>query len=172
MVGKDEMILHKKIILLLFVLLFVVSFSFLSFYHPVLEEMNDSTADMTIVQNVLPDEAESIYMNFTNQCNGTYIWNISEGEEKNIMDLNMIESCSSENYYSKLFGYTYDEEQNLIFHVKVLKKVNNQLFQLNHTLVGDYLEGNINDLLDQGTSYEYVFQKEGNQYRFIQLRYL
>lgn len=115
-------------------------------------------------QMVSPDEAITMYENFTKECDGVYTWNLKEGDTLTIKNIEDQGICQKENYYSKMIGYTYDLEDNVIIHANVLKKKENKLYKLNDIYVNEYDENNINNLLDQGTTYAYTYKKNGDQY--------
>ena len=50
-------------------------------------------------------------------------------------------------------------------HVNILKKVENSLYKLDNSLVGEFREEELNNLLDQGTTYVYTYKKVGENYK-------
>ena len=152
-------------------ILFIASYFSLSFLQVQKGDfsLDEMIVDSVIPQNVQPSEIAQVYDSVTNSCEGAYLWNLSSDEI--FFDSNM-GYCQNEGYYSKLYGYTYDEEERVVLHVKVLKRVNHQLYRLNDTFVADYNEETLNDLLDEGTTYEYVVKKNRDQFEFAQVRFM
>ncbi len=120
--------------------------------------------DGTIEQPVEPEEAISMYEEMADTCSGAHVWDLKEGDVIHIDDIQTMNTCKTDNYYSKMIGYTYDLEENLIIHENILKKVDNKLYKMDDTFVADYTEETLNDSLDFGTTYEYKYEKlgEGN----------
>lgn len=119
-----------------------------------------------IPNEVSPEEAENLYGNLTKDCSGALVWDISIGDSvviENIEDYKT--SCKTENFYSKMIGYSYDEYSNVILHVNVLKKVENNVYKLDDTMIGEYVEENISELLERGTTYVYTYNKDGEIYK-------
>lgn len=166
---------YYKMIILVVVFLFIlgITYSCLHFLQVLEEEflpsVDEMIVDSVIPQSVQPNEIDQIYTEVMNGCDGTLLWNLSNGEDVAVNSNNM-GMCQSENYYSKLFGYTYDLEEHVVLHVKVLKNVDNQLYRLDDTLVGIYQNELLNDLLDNGTSYEYICKKNGERFELIKVR--
>lgn len=131
---------------------------------------NPVISDPDIPNEVSPEQAEDIYSNLTKNCSGAMVWDLNLGDSvviDNIEDYHT--SCKTDNYYSKMVGYTYDENDNLILHVNVLKKVENKVYKLDDILIGEYVEENISDLLDNGTTYVYTYNKGADAYKLTKV---
>lgn len=127
-------------------------------------------SDPDIPNEVSPEHALDIFNDLTKECSGAMVWNIKLGESVEIHNIeDYRNSCKTENYYSKMIGYTYDINDNLVLHVNVLKKVNDNVYKLDDTFVGVYLEENINLLLDEGTTYIYTYHKNENAYQLFKV---
>ena len=70
------------------------------------------------------------------------------------------------------FEYVTEEEleNNVIIHVNVLKKDGSKLYKLDNTFVADYSEETLDDSLNFGTTYEYVYQNNGDTYKLIRVQ--
>lgn len=129
------------------------------------DKVDSGLTDNVVIQQVSTEKAESMYKELTEKCTGALVWNLKLGEEVEIKDLENSNACQNDGHYSKMIGYTYDKSSNVIIHVNVLKKENDQLFKLNGEKVADFSEEKLNDLLDYGTTYEYVYKKNGDNYK-------
>lgn len=74
------------------------------------------------------------------------------------------QNCDSRKYVSKLYGYTYDEENNLEMQVKEGYVENNKVYDLDGKELGDYSEDTLNTTLDNGTLKTYNYTKSGDDY--------
>ena len=63
-------------------------------------------------------------------------------------------------YVSKLYGYTYDKEENIEMYVKEGYIENNILYDLSGNELGQYTKEKLNTLLDKGTLKIYKYKKE------------
>ena len=70
----------------------------------------------------------------------------------------------SRKYVSKLYGYTYDDNENIVMQVKEGYIENNKVYDLDGTELGDYTEDTLNKLLDNGTLKIYNYTKENDDY--------
>ncbi len=129
-----------------------------------------SVSDNKIYQDVEPEEAMGMYSELTEACTGALVWNIGVGDVVSIDDLSNTNACQSENYYSRMIGYTYDADSNVIMHVNVLKKVDDKLYRMDDTLVGDFNSDTIDESLNYGTTYEYLFQRTETDYVLSQVK--
>ena len=68
-------------------------------------------------------------------------------------------------YVSKLYGYSYDENENIVMQVKEGYIENNKVYNLEGTELGDYSEDTLNTVLDNGTLKTYNYTKENNDYK-------
>ena len=68
-------------------------------------------------------------------------------------------------YVSKLYGYTYDDNENIVMQVKEGYIENNKVYNLEGTELGDYSEDTLNTVLDNGTLKNYNYTKENNDYK-------
>ena len=68
-------------------------------------------------------------------------------------------------YVSKLYGYTYDDNENIVMQVKEGYIENNKLYDLEGKELGDYNKYTINTLLDKGTSKTYNYTKDNGDYK-------
>ena len=80
-------------------------------------ENNDSTGGNKIIQEISPEKADDLYKELTEKCTGALVWNLKQGDEVEIKDLEKSNACQNDNHYSKMIGYTYDEDSNVIIHV-------------------------------------------------------
>ncbi len=138
---------------------------FLGKKEPQEKDNNNDMNDSQIVQDVSPDEATGMYDTLTEKCTGALVWNLELGQTIEIDNLENTNACQNDNHYSKMIGYTYDEQNNVVIHVNILKKVENSLYKLDNTLVGEFKEEELNNLLDQGTTYVYTYKKVGENYK-------
>ena len=70
----------------------------------------------------------------------------------------------SKKYVSKLYGYTYDDNENIVMQVKEGYIENNKVYDLDGKELGDYTEETLNKLLDNGTLKTYNYTKENGDY--------
>lgn len=165
---------NKKIFVIVFVILILVILLglllwFLFFHKSSNEPNSDDITDNKEIQEVEPTEAENMYQSLIQNCSGALVWNLNLGDEIQIDNLDNTSACQNDNHYSKMIGYTYDVDGNVIIHVNVLKRVENQLFKIDDTPVGEFHEESINDLLEQGTTYQYFYKKEGDNYKLFKV---
>lgn len=163
---------NKKIIILILVgvLAITVGVSCLFLLKPSKKNKDSSNKDTQItdnkiIQDVSPDKAESMYGELTEKCTGALVWDLKPGDEVTIDNLDNSNACKTNDHYSKMIGYTYDKDNNVIIHVNLLKKVDNKLYKLDDTFVGDFSESDLNDLLDKGTTYKYIYVKNDKNYK-------
>lgn len=72
-------------------------------------------------------------------------------------------TCGDKKYISKLFGYSYSNEE-LIVYIKVAYIKGDKLYDLNDKELGDYSEENENSLMDTSTSKIYTYTINGEEY--------
>ena len=68
-------------------------------------------------------------------------------------------------YVSKLYGYTYDEKENIVMQVKEGYIEEGKVYDLEGTELGDYNKDTLNTLLDKGTSKTYNYTKDNGDYK-------
>ncbi len=68
-------------------------------------------------------------------------------------------------YVSKLYGYSYDENENIVMQVKEGYIENNKVYDLDGNELGEYTEDTLNTTLDNGTLKTYNYTKENNDYK-------
>lgn len=110
-----------------------------------------------------------MYNTLTAECKGALVWNLTVGEIIEIDDLANTNACHNDNYYSKMIGYTYNDI-GVVIHVNVLEKKENSLYKLDNTYVGEYNDETLDTFLDQGTTYEYVFEEQENGYQLVSVK--
>lgn len=94
--------------------------------------------DNITVQNnpITHEEVEKIYENMeTTKC---------------------LKNCDTKKYVSKLYGYTYDESENIQIDVKEGYIENNKVYDLDGNLLGDYKENSLYKILEKGTLKSYI----------------
>jgi len=133
---------------------------------PVEDEVATKTEE---TQEVSPEEATAMYDELTSNCDGVFVWDLKEGDTVSISSLENNSACQKDNYYSKMIGYTYDLQNNVILHVNVLKRVDNDLYTLDDKRVGEYKESTIHESLDSGTTYVYTYQKTDEAYKLVKV---
>ncbi len=84
--------------------------------------------------------------------------------EKLYNDLDKKENTSEKEYVSKLYGYTYDENNNLKMTVKEGYVQNNKVYNLEGKEIGDYNKDTLNKVLDNGTLKTYDYSYEEGKY--------
>jgi len=72
-------------------------------------------------------------------------------------------TCGDKEYISKLYGYTYNNNE-LIVNIKVAYKKEGKLYNLNDEVFADYDKENENILMDSATSQIYTYSKDGDKY--------
>ena len=167
---KKLWILVGSGILVVLVVILVVVFVFLRKDQTV-DIPDEPIGDEHVIQPVEPDQAIHMYEETTKTCDGVLVWDLQVGDTVPVDNMNAVSgACQKDNYYSKMIGYTYDLENNVIVHVNVLKNEDSKLYKLDHTFVADYSEETLDDSLNFGTTYEYVYQKDGENYKLIRVQ--
>ena len=161
---------QKKVIIIgVFVLLLVIiGGSFLLFYKPN-ETTEEPLLDNETIKEIEPSEAEEMYDTLTEECQGALVWNLAVGEVIEINNLESMNACHNDNYYSKMIGYTYNDI-GVVIHVNVLERKENSLYKLDNTYIGEYTAETIDVSLEQGTTYEYVFENQENGYQLVSVK--
>ena len=156
--------------ILVLVIILVVAFAFMGKNQDG-ENSNEPIGDEHIVQPVEPDQAIHMYEETTKTCDGVLVWDLQVGDTIPVDNMNAVSgACQKDHYYSKMIGYTYDLDNNVIVHVNVLKNEDGKLYKLDDTFVADYSEETLDDSLNFGTTYEYVYQKDGENYKLIRVQ--
>lgn len=70
---------------------------------------------------------------------------------------------------TKMIGYTYNDI-GVVIHVNVLERKENSLYKLDNTYIGEYTAETIDASLEQGTTYEYVFENQENGYQLVSVK--
>ena len=168
MVHLNKM--QKKVLFVGIGILLVVTLvgGFLVFFKPIKKNLDDSILDNRPIEPVSPEQAVDMYSALTKECSGALVWNLAVGEKIEIDNLADTDACHTDNYYSKMIGYTYNDV-GVVLHVNVLKRISNDLYKLDDTYVGTYDESTISSSLDNGTTYEYVFEQLEDGYKLIQV---
>lgn len=166
---KKQAILLAILCIIIIMLGILISFLF---FKPGSKENNGTDQSNNVVENkVSTDEATEMYNNVTKDCSGALVFDLKEGDKVDIENINDYSSaCKTNDYYSKMIGYTYDKDGNVIIHVNVLKKVDNKLFDLNDNEVATFSEDTVKESLNKGTTYEYVYKEENDSYRLIEVK--
>lgn len=166
---KTQVILLAILCVIVIMICVLVS---LLFFKPEPKTSKDNDQSNNVIENkVSSDEATEMYNNVTKDCSGALVFDLKEGDKVEIDNINDYSSaCKTNDYYSKMIGYTYDREGNVIIHVNVLKKVNNKLYDLNDNEVADFSEDTVKESLNKGTTYEYVYKEENDSYRLIEIK--
>ena len=134
---------------------------------------NDSDPNRQNNNQISVDQAEQIYEDLTKDWTGPLTWKLSIGDKVPMENLeDYTTACKTENYYSKMIGYTYDASGNVILHVNVLKRTDNNVYNLEDELIGTYDETTINTLLDLGTTYAYTYQNNGDSYQLLAVEWV
>lgn len=166
---KKQAILLAILCIIIIMLGILISFLF---FKPESKGNNGVDQSNNVVENkVSTDEATEMYNNVTKDCSGALVFDLKEGDKVDIENINDYSSaCKTNDYYSKMIGYTYDKDGNVIIHVNVLKKVDNKLFDLNDNEVATFSEDTLKESLNKGTTYEYVYKEENDSYRLIEVK--
>ncbi len=67
-------------------------------------------------------------------------------------------------YVSKLYGYTYDENKNVVVNTKEGYTENGKLYDLDGKEIGEYKEENLKKDLDKATFKTYNYKNENGKY--------
>ena len=166
---KKQAILLAILCIIIIMLAILILFLF---FKPESKGNNGTDQSNNVVENkVSTDEATEMYNNVTKDCSGALVFDLKEGDKVDIENINDYSSaCKTNDYYSKMIGYTYDKDGNVIIHVNVLKKVDNKLFDLNDNEVATFSEDTVKESLNKGTTYEYVYKEENDSYRLIEVK--
>ena len=70
-------------------------------------------------------------------------------------------------YVSKLYGYTYDKDENIEMHVKEGYIQNSKVYDSEGKELGEYSEDTLNTLLDKGTLKIYNYTKNNDNYEMV-----
>lgn len=68
------------------------------------------------------------------------------------------------NYHYKLYGYTYDENQNVEMSIMQAYVENNKVYDLDGKEIGDYSDDTIDEMLDKATTKIYYFTFKNGKY--------
>lgn len=170
---KEKIIANKKIILVVLGILIMIIL-FILLMLGVLKNENKKefeSGSHDIYNKVSVDEAEQLYDDVTKDCTGALVFDLKPGENVKIDNMNdYTTACKSDNYYSKMIGYTYDLDGNVVIHVNILKKEENTLKKLNDDVVGEYSSDTINEMLNMGTTYEYIYTGNDGNYTLSDVR--
>lgn len=138
------------------------------------EKRNNSAkneATNVIENKVSADEATNMYNDITKNCTGALVFDLKEGEQVDIENINDYTSaCKTNDYYSKMIGYTYDLDGNVVIHVNILKKINDKLYDLKDNEVAEFSENTVKESLNKGSTYEYIYKEENGSYRLIKVK--
>lgn len=138
------------------------------------EKRNNSAeneATNVIENKVSADEATNMYNDITKDCTGALVFDLKEGEQVDIENINdYTNACKTNDYYSKMIGYTYDLDGNVVIHVNILKKINDKLYDLKDNEVAEFSENTVKESLNKGTTYEYIYKEETGSYRLIEVK--
>ncbi len=133
------------------VVLIVICICIYAFSH------KDADGDGVVESNgITTEEVESLYEILMQDCEGAITWDLSAGDAILVTDDMLHNACQNDNYYSKLFGFT-DSETGAIMDVTVMKKVDDKAYKLDGTLIGDFVEEEMDELLNHGTTYRYSY---------------
>lgn len=121
--------------------------------------------------NITFEMVTDLYAEITKDCEGALVFDVAPGSSIDVTEDDFKSHCQKENHYTKLFGYT-DSEDGAIVDVKVAKKENNQLYSLEGTLLGEYSDDALSDLLDKSTTYRYIYVKDNEGYKLSKLESL
>lgn len=164
----------KVILVIILCLIIVMIGVLLSLLFTKSEKQNNSgenEATNVIENKVSADEATNMYNDITKDCTGALVFNLKEGEQVDIENINDYTSaCKTNDYYSKMIGYTYDLDGNVVIHVNVLKKINDKLYDLKDNEVAEFSENTVKESLNKGTTYEYIYKEENDSYRLIEVK--
>lgn len=72
---------------------------------------------------------------------------------------------SDKEYVSKLYGYTYDENENVEITVKEGYTLNNKVYDLDGKEIGNYSEDTFKATMDKATSKKYSYSKTNDGYK-------
>ena len=138
------------------------------------EKRNNSAenkATNVIENKVNADEATNMYNDITKDCTGALVFDSKEGEQVDIENINDYTSaCKTNDYYSKMIGYTYDLDCNVVIHVNILKKINDKLYDLKDNEIAGFSENTVKESLNKGTTYEYIYKEENGSYNLIEVK--
>ena len=138
------------------------------------EKRNNSAkneATNVIENKVSADEATNMYNDITKDCTGALVFDLKESEQVDIENINDYTSaCKTNDYYSKMIGYTYDLDGNVVIHVNILKKINDKLYDLKDNEVAEFSENTVKESLNKGSTYEYIYKEENGSYRLIKVK--
>jgi len=102
-------------------------------------------------------EAEDLYNGITQICDGVQI--IENGEKV----------CRPhDSYKQKMIGYSYEGE-NVVLYINIVQIKDGKVFSLTGEELGVYDEGQMQTLLDLGTTYLYKYAKENDQFKLLRI---
>lgn len=159
----EKFLKNKKIIIVL-IGLFALILGFMVMPRYFKEELKvdenrDSViGDESIYNPVNVSESEELYQQLESLCDGVLVLEQNEKVCK-----------SHEDYKKKLFGYSYEGED-VVLYVKVMQNINGISYNLEGGQIGVYDGERENELLESGTTYLYRFAKEKEEYHFQSLQ--
>lgn len=145
--------LTKRIIVVVFVFLFLIGIVLYCF----LNYLNSPNR-----YAVSSKELGIIY-----HCNPYFLEEIKVGESflKEELQENL-SICKHHGYFSGIQNYIQEENQ-IVVDVSFLKLSSNQLFTLDHQLVGEFDQFHLREALKKGTVHRLLYKKFGNRYELV-----
>ena len=126
---------NKKILIIICIVVILIIILTIIF-------LSKTSDEIALTTHVKHDVVEELYKEVEN--------NVEEGTKQ---------------YVSKLYGYSYDEEGNIVMQVREGYIENNKVYDLEGNELGDYTEEELNSILDKATLKTYNYTKENNNYK-------
>ena len=127
------------------------------------QQPNEEESGLTV------DTANSLYSQMTDACSGAILWDVTLNTEVTASIEDYESHCQKENYSSKLFGFTEDEDGARL-DIKVVKTADGKVYDLENNLLGDYTEETMDAIMDNGTTYSYFYKKNNDQYQLVKVK--
>lgn len=129
-----------------------------------------SSFDKEEQKDVTYEEVLQLYNGLMNDCNGAIVW--EPGTDLSIQTKDISEHCENEGYDSKLFGYYTDENFSAIIEVKVLKRIDDNVYDVENNFIGTFDASNTEVLFNKGTLYRYTYKWEKGIYQLSRVQYI
>lgn len=159
--------MNEKKIICLIVFAFMIVYFLIFKLNSKSEEFVSGLDDVNSVQ---VEEAQNLYNSLIQKCHGTLVWNISHDEIFNLENIDYKNYCYSSGYYSKMIGYTYDSEDNVLMHVNLLKEESGNLYDLEGNFISKYKKDRVDEYFNRGTTYEYIYGKDAESYKLLKVK--
>lgn len=128
-------------------------------------DQNNIIGGEEIYNPVSYNEVDEIYNSISQKCDGVIVFDGDKIES----DGEISQACKSkDSYQQKMIGYSYEGE-NVVLYINIVQIKDGKVFSLTGEELGVYDEGQMQTLLDLGTTYLYKYAKENDQFKLLRI---